>query len=500
MGVRGMSAELTSSALGKLENRSRDRLVDVFRLVCFVVGALAIVGYFSMVSDRRADLAAPVGALAVAIDQSGIHPDTYAAFAVALEVALVSLAAVLALVIFLGTSDRAWGGFLTLMIATLGAAIPTSVDRLIDDRLPWDQISWWTAGIGWSSFVVFLYLFPDGRFTPRWTMPLAVVRVVSVALGVALPDTLFNAYNWPAAVRLSEWAFWFGSGIAAQAYFYSRVATREQRQQTKWVTASIAMSVVAIFLTAAPGILDPSLRWTPFPLLVRPVAYVAALLTFGAIALSIRRYRLWKIDLIVNRALVYGFLTAVLAGIYTASIKLFQAIFSSVTGDRSDAAVVITTLILAASFTPLKNRLQTFFDRYVKETNDPAKPLRALAEQTTAVLDVVDAERLGRRLVDETVDAFGARGGAIFVERDGALDRVYETPDGDGDGRANIPMRLNGGRVGCLLLGWRDPGRPDYGLRDLDTLQEIVDQLAPAVHRDEETRRSAERTAAAASR
>jgi hypothetical protein len=82
-----------------------------------------------------------------------------------------------------------------------------------------------------------------------------------------------------------------------------------------------------------------------------------------AITIAILRYRLYDIDSIISRAFVYGALTAVLAGIYTASIRLFNAIFVATTGENSDIALVITTLLLATTFTPIKRRLELLAGR-----------------------------------------------------------------------------------------------------------------------------------------
>jgi hypothetical protein len=85
-----------------------------------------------------------------------------------------------------------------------------------------------------------------------------------------------------------------------------------------------------------------------------------------AAAIAVLRRRLYDIDLILNRALVYIPLTGILGGLYAAGVALFQRIFQALTGDKSDAAVVITTLVLAGMFTPIRNALQVFVDRRFK--------------------------------------------------------------------------------------------------------------------------------------
>jgi hypothetical protein len=134
------------------------------------------------------------------------------------------------------------------------------------------------------------------------------------------------------------------------------------------------------------------------------------------LTIAILRYRLYEIDVIINRALVYGCLTAILAGLYSASISLFQKVFIALTGEQSDAAIVLTTLILASAFTPLRTRLQNAVDRRFKDVHDPARRLQALADEIRQGIWVFT---LSRPPTDccRLVTAFGAIGGALWGVR-----------------------------------------------------------------------------------
>jgi hypothetical protein len=154
-----------------------------------------------------------------------------------------------------------------------------------------------------------------------------------------------------------------------------RRAPSEQQEQIKWV----AYAAVLFALGAVAG-LTPLLAGQLF--MLATVVFAAA-----AIAIAILRYRLYEIDLIINRTLVYGALSAVLAGVYTASITLSQRLFMAMTGERSDAAIVLTTLIVAATFTPLKARLQAVVDRRIRA----ATPTSADAIATRSSLEALEA-------------------------------------------------------------------------------------------------------------
>jgi hypothetical protein len=125
--------------------------------------------------------------------------------------------------------------------------------------------------------------------------------------------------------------------------------------------------------------------------------------------IAILRYRLYDIDVLINRTFVYGSLVAILAGLYAASIQLFKAIFVALTGDESDAAIVITTLILATTFTPIKNRLEEIAKRRFKEPEEA--PAETKAPPPSAPPDTVQArlDDLGERLarVEELLAAEG---------------------------------------------------------------------------------------------
>jgi FtsH-binding integral membrane protein len=163
--------------------------------------------------------------------------------------------------------------------------------------------------------------------------------------------------------------------------------------------------------------------------------------SFGPIALTIAiaRYRLWEIDHLVGRTFVYGALTAILAGVYAASLRLFQTVFVTVTGQDSDAALVITTLILATTFTPIKERLEKVVKRWrarpggadaFAETEDSGVDEAASATPIAASTDPFADPAFTAKL-DERIRAILLEGGAISGEAGPAhQSRGVERPGG----------------------------------------------------------------------
>jgi hypothetical protein len=182
----------------------------------------------------------------------------------------------------------------------------------------------------------------------------------------------------------------------ASAVIRYRRAVGDVRQQLKWT----AFAGMFLIFTAPAGFSGNPIG----AVLLTANAFLACV----AIAVAILRYRLYEIDVIINRTLVYGALSAVLAGVYTASITLSQRVFMAVTGERSDAAIVLTTLIVASTFTPLKGRLQAMVDTRLKTARPAAAPTeagRSASADAAEVLVKLDQLRLSGGLTRAEFEA-----------------------------------------------------------------------------------------------
>jgi hypothetical protein len=256
--------------------------------------------------------------------------------------------------------------------------------------LPFGQaMAWfgfWTDMPGIAFVALFLpLLFPDGHLpSPRWK-PAGYFAAANVVLAVVftmfVPDT-YAAAGYPSIrnpIGLDEYAAWFNTiavvlqplllllvVISALALFdRTRRAGPEERQQLKWFAFAGGLLLIA-FLGEAASRFVPELRGAT------DVAASLALTAIPlAVGIAILRYRLYDIDLIINRTIVYALLTAVLAGVYTAAVALFQRVFIALSGQNSDLAIVMTLFVLATVFTPIKNTLQATVDRRIKPSPRP---------------------------------------------------------------------------------------------------------------------------------
>jgi hypothetical protein len=172
-----------------------------------------------------------------------------------------------------------------------------------------------------------------------------------------------------------------------------------RRAQLRVYTALAVAQSIAFVLFVAPFVLPAMVD------VYRDAITSVNLLVFAVgplgVALAIARYRLYEIDHLVGQTFVYGALTAILAGLYAASLKVFQVLFTAATGESSDAALVLTTLVLVATFTPVKTRLDAMVARWTGQPVPGAPP--AAPEPAPAYDPRKDPEF--EALVDERVRA-----------------------------------------------------------------------------------------------
>jgi hypothetical protein len=277
--------------------------------------------------------------------------------------------------------------------------------------LPWGaEASWlgqwiWAPGLG--LILVFLpLLFPDGhppshRWRPvGWLGALSIgLTVVSSTIGLwpergtALltgdesPSHVVHVLVDLVALPMMLLA---GVGAVISVLVRFRRARGDERQQIKWFAAAAALTLVWYL------VFGQSTRELPEAIVA--LASILVLQTIPvATGIAILRYRLYDIDRIINRTLVYGSLTVTLVALYFGGIVVLQRIFVTLTGQQSTLAVVASTLLIAALFTPLRRRIQGFIDRrFYRRKYDARKTLEAFS---ATLRDETDLEALNNDLV-----------------------------------------------------------------------------------------------------
>jgi len=306
---------------------------------------------------------------------------------------------------------------------------------------------------------------------------LAIPYFVSLVMAVWAYVTLYLG-NDPWAYLEARSGSYRYTAFAA-LFFFAVMTFRASRR-----SSTIARRQARLVLFGSTIAFLPMVIWFSAPLFGTVLPFNSALFLPGlilfplSVMIAILRYRLLEVDTLVNRAIVYAVLTAVLAGVFTAFIGLSQRMFVMLTGERSDAAIVMTTLIVAAAVAPVRTRIQAWVDRQFREL--PSKSLRTFGDQVENFVQLNDAELLTRRFLDEAVRALGAvSGAAYFTERD-CVRLVHSS--GAWRAHAQLSVRLNAGgtEIGVIQLGPRRNG-DRYRRHEIDALQEVAGQVALAI-------------------
>ena len=329
-----------------------------------------------------------------------------------------------------------WLSYAITMAFTVMIAAYATVGALVASRRPSNAVGWLLCAVGLATAVErfaerhapyaqamdfagakaadFLYainpgillaifvplVFPDGRLPSRRWRPLIWLVVAALAvyvvdaalepggpdpLGVELPGSVYGVLVDLVIVSLIVGILGAAASVALRLWR----ARGQQRQQLKWLV--YATSVVVI------GGLDAVL----FPLPLGDVFWLVMLIGFAgmpvAMGIAILRYRLYDIDVVINRTLVYGFLSVLLAATYYGSVAVLQGVFRALTGGQSTLAIVASTLAIAALFVPLRRRIQGFIDRlFYRRRYDAAKTLEAFSAK---LRDETDLDALSDDLV-----------------------------------------------------------------------------------------------------
>lgn len=415
------------------------------------------------------------------LQQWGISTAAYAIFHTAVELILIVPVVILWVVIFRNCTHR-WLGVLTCLgLVYLGVSLGNIL-------WAWTQESLWVAflgdivsEIGAAALLLLLFLFPDGRFINRWTrfsaylllFVLLPFGVINLILSPGLDD------NLPDAINALSFLLFMLLGAAAQIIRYRAYSNQAQKQQTKWVVIGVTSLMLGVllwfllmeFFPLPPGL--PRLTWNLFGGTL--MIFLAALFPVS-LGLAILQYRLWDIDILINRTLVYGGLTLSIVVIYT----LVVGGLSSILHTRGSFGIaLLATGFIAVLFQPLRERLQYSVNRFMfGERDDPyvvlsklgrqlgetAVPTQALPAITATICQTLKLPYAAIELVanDERQPAAssGERGTAVLQE---------------------WPLRYQGEIVGWLQAAPRSPGEP-FTAKEQQLLGDIAAQAGAAAY------------------
>ncbi len=350
----------------------------------------------------------------------GLSLDFYATWMVAVSLLLQFSYATVGALLFWRRSDTRIALFTSFALMML----PFGFANLTLQALPpnWSWLIRSLSALGNGSLLLCAFVFPDGRFVPAWTRWLAVVMLVYWAAVASFPSWKLDQ-SMPSLVIFLSFVL---ITIGLQAYRYRYISTPQQRQQTKWAMFGVSIAV-------AGNILPRLLYFVLFPLsggssLVFALEVCLIMVSMLAIpftlGLAVLRYRLWDIDVIINRTLVYATLTATLGLVYVGLTLGLQMLLRGLIMQSNTILLVVSTLVIVALFQPLRRRLQAIIDRrFYRRKYDAAKTLEAFS---ATLRHEVDLTQLCEHLITVVQDTVQPEHVSLWLREP---DRKLPRPD-----------------------------------------------------------------------
>ena len=326
--------------------------------------------------------------------------------------------------------------------------------------------------------VALLVLFPNGKFVPRWTRWLLLISIPWNFVGFLLPT--FNSFEenvLTISLLLIAWLLLPGLGLYAQIYRYRKISTPDERQQTKWVLFGFALWTLYIVIstypyfyltTLPPG--SPLPWWTSISTLGW---WLSTTILPVTMAIAVTRSRLWNIDVVINRTLVYGALTAATMALYVFVVGTLGNLLQI---GNSTFIAFLTTGMVAILFQPLRDRLQRGVNRMMYgERDNPVAVLSKLGEELEHTGSPEDALAGITETVAQTLKLPYV---AIELGENNEIAASYGIPKPE---VLRLPMLYQTETSGYLVVAYRSPGE-SFSTTDRQLLENIAQQAGAAAH------------------
>ncbi len=274
----------------------------------------------------------------------------------------------LAVLLFVRRSDDWFVIYLSIMIMTFGMRLTNMGNELAMSP----ETQYWVSPLmmlGDAGIILFGWLYPDGKFVPRWVRYLVPVMLVSVIL-LHWPGSPFHASKLNAALYFGLLLFWYFSSIFGAIYRYRATANPGQREQIRWAFAGTMGPLLWFILFNALSSFVPAFQVPDTPTfaiyqITSRVLGIVMFLAFPAgLTIAIARFRLFDLDLLINRAIVYGGVTVVLVSVFALVLILDSiALNLLLGGEGTSIGMMISALVAGLLFQPSRKALQRFVDR-----------------------------------------------------------------------------------------------------------------------------------------
>ncbi len=446
----------------------------VLAILAIIILIAAIPGYIILLEARSRIIETTA--------VSSIWIDILKISIIAASVATTSLSLFLSWIIFRQKSGERMPAYLSFFLVLYGIAVAGPLEAIYPffPRLSNLEFGLIIASLLGPAFVALFVIFPDGQFVPSWTRWLIALSISIVPVSYYLEASLFTVIDNP--------LFWVGAGIAvgtllmviyAQTYRYRNVSGRTERQQTKWVIYGILLWFLVMAISSVPYAqvqqLPPG-SFIPWWHLLNELVYLISLSFLPlSLTLAVLRYRLFDIDIIINRTLVYGILTATTMGLYVFIVGYLGSLFQTI--NQTTLAFLATGLV-AIVFQPLRERLQKVINRFMfGERDDPLGVLSSLSKRLEGA---TEPEAVLPNIVNTVGQALKLPYVAIEVFN-GTVINITAVYGERRDSTEYIPLIHQTERIGQLAFARRSP-HERFSEAEYKLLGNIARQTGTAVH------------------
>ncbi|MBI3786547.1 MAG: response regulator [Deltaproteobacteria bacterium] len=454
----------------------------------------SVVALIGLTPARMAQLRGLASDNSLGLAELRLSEPLFVGYMVSLDAAIVLVFTAVALVIFWRRSNDRVGMLVSLGMITNGIFLTRS-DEVVANAGPFLQHFGSVLLVVANSLgVIGLAIIPDGRFVPRWSLPASIFWTGGLAVRYLLlsqfarPDGRFSAHMadpgpWVSfAVLMLAIGGYLTNGFA-QIQRYRHWASATERQQVKWYVGGVGCAMLGVLAFQLPAIWIPSLRQPGMARVIYAMAgltlyYLSVAMLPITIGISILRYRLWDIDVLISRSLTYGTVTALLLLAYFASVALLQAGFQTLGGERSDFAIVASTIAIALLFQPLREKVQSAVDRrFYRARVDFRQAIDAFARE---IRTIIDLPQLMAALVERTAGLLDIGHSAVFLRGPNSNSALLLA-----EARGLMPDRAQEA-MDALHGRWRDLAQLSSGQvvsqPDAKTFPLLVPLLAPRRH------------------
>lgn len=293
-------------------------------------------------------------------------------------------------------------GLMLVLLAPL-STLPNEILNLLDSIPVMQVLLGVSTYLAFASFLLFCFLFPNGRFVPRWA-PWVVAGYLFWFAGLLL--VLF----WPPSWLNSDaaWLLLVILPIASlplivmlvQIYRYQNVSGSREREQSRWAMIGMSVALWGFFVSFLA-----SYSLSTAILLLIPLS----------IGIAVLRYRLYNIDVLINRTFIYGTLTGILALVYFSLVFALQFLLRGLISQTNNVSIVISTLAVAVLFQPLRRRIQQIIDRrFYRRKYDAVRTLAAFSE---TLRNEVDLEQLQKEMVAVVQETMQPRHVSLWLRK-----------------------------------------------------------------------------------